>query len=220
MSSTANNVHGSLYEAQRAVMREVKYVQKQKSAQLGYAVATEADVIGALRDSMIQNGIVVAPVGVTMMDSRQWDNPKGGGGQVLNVRLAVTFRFAHVETKDFQDVVAAGEAQSFSDKACAAAMTMAQKYAMLEFFLLERGTDPEMVHEHRDEPNAENWAMAVASLTKVVSEQSLNNVMEKIRKDTSNFSDENITELAMYAERRRLEIRKSDARGDLRQWNS
>lgn len=210
-------MHASLAEAQRAVMQEVTYILKEKHQGLNYAVATEENVISALRPSMLRHGIVMCPIDITMMDAARWDGVKQG--QVVNlIRLIVTYRFTHADSKDFQDVRAVGESRSFEDKACAAAMTMAQKYALLEFFLLVRGTDPELVYEHRGERNEEQWQSAVSYIDGSATEQKLDSVMENIRtKARSYFSDDDIAELAMYCERRRLEIRKSESKRNLRQ---
>lgn len=202
----------NLASAQRAVMLEVSYVQKQHSKVLGYAIATEADVINAIRPAMLKHGIVVAPVKIEGLDSGRWEG-KNPGQVVSMIRLVVTYRFTHVDSGEFQDVQVVGESHSYGDKACAAAITIAQKYSLLEFFLLERGTDPELVHEHRGERNEQEWTKAVQAIDRVASENLLNNVLENIRtKAREHFSDEDLDELVMYGERRRRQIRNSEAK--------
>lgn len=200
----------SLAAAQQAVMSEVSYVKKQYAQMLRYDVATESDVIKALRKSMLRHGLSVAPVEVKPLGSDRWDGAKQG--QVVNlIRLVITYRFMHADSGEHLDVQVVGEAQSYSDKCCAAAMTMAQKYALLEFFLLERGTDPELVHEHGDEVNAEEWKKAVSAIDRSATEEKLDAVLENIRtKAVQHFSGDNLDELVMYGERRRREIRKND----------
>lgn len=202
--------HKSLAEAQLAVMEEVSYVQKQNIKGLSYAVATESDVIAALRPAMIKHGITSCPVAVAQMDSGRWETKTGGAMNMI--RLAVTYRFTHVPTKEFLDIQVVGEAANVSDKGSAAAMTQSQKYSLLEFFLLERGTDPDVIVDHRSDENKEVFRNAYSSLQKCATEGVLDRTLENIRSRTNDdgtrlLTDDQVDELAMYAEQFRRKIR-------------
>lgn len=204
------SIHKSLAEAQWAVMSQVSYVQKEKAAMLNYMVATEAAVIAALRPAMLEHRIVMAPVSVKLLESGERQNKNSVS---YMVRLAVTYRFTHVDSKEFMDVEVVGEAANTGDKGCAAALTISAKYAMLQFFMLERGNDPDIIHEHRGERNEAEWSRAVTYIDKAATETALDNVLESIRtKAREHFSNDDLAELAMYGERRRIEMRDAAAK--------
>jgi hypothetical protein len=191
-------------------MLEVEYVRKEKAAALNYTVATEAAVIAALRPAMLKNGIVMAPVAVALLESGERPNKSSVS---YMVRLAVTYRFTHVHSGDFIDCQSIGEAANTGDKGCAAAMTLSCKYALLQFFLLERGNDPDIIHEHKGERNEQEWSRAVQYIDKAATESALDNVMESVRtKAREHFSVDDLAEMAMYAERRRLDLRDQAAK--------
>lgn len=175
-----------------------------------YTVATEADVIAALRPAMVEHGLLMAPINVVQLESGYRETK--GGGTMTTVRLAITYRFSHVGGDDYLDVMSVGEAANVSDKGSAAAMTMAQKYALLQFFMIERGNDPETIATHRNEENAQKYRDAVQSLQRCLDEQRLNGVMERIRLATDVFDEDNLLELAMVAEKRRIAIRATETK--------
>ena len=203
----------SLAAAQAAVMRDVKYVQKTRVQNLSYTVATEADIIDALRPAMLEHGIVMAPTHVEVVGTGQWETKSGGTMNLI--RLLVTYTFSHVDSGEQQNVVVATEAANSGDKGCFAAMTMAMKYALLEFFMIERGNDPELIAEHADQQNIEQFRRAVSYLEKCTDEIKLDETMERARNSANpetgqrTFSDSDIVDLVGHAERQRLRIRSN-----------
>lgn len=144
----------SLYSAILAVMREVGYVQKKGRVQGGgmnYRFAGEADLLAALRPSMVEHGLVMLPLALDIQPIHEMLPTKYGDKPSRTVRVVSTYRLAH-ESGEHIDIQVAGEGQDKGDKATAKAMTIALKYALRQSFLIETGDDPDMSRPEADYP--------------------------------------------------------------------
>lgn len=137
-----------LLTAINTVMHAVGYVQKQRASGLNYSFAGEAALIAALRPAMVENGLTLVPVGMTILFSEGFSNTKGT--LMHHVRVGATYRLSHAPTGEREDLYAIGEAIDAGDKACNKAMTGAYKYALRQGFMIETGDDP-------DENPSENY---------------------------------------------------------------
>jgi hypothetical protein len=130
----------NLASAKLAVMAAVPYVRKHKAEHLNYSFAGEADLIASLRPAMLENGLSVAPIGVTVLEQGRYQTLKGG---LLNhVLAAVTYRPTHAPSGESEDCQVLGEASDAGDKAAPKALTGAYKYFLRQTFLIETGDDP------------------------------------------------------------------------------
>ena len=143
-----------LIQAMNEVMKEVGYVQKDKTMTFGerYSYAGEAAFIAAIRPPMVEHGIVFCPIRSELVHHEQYQNSKG---TLQNrVVISVTFRFSHVSGETL-DVSAMGEGIDSGDKATPKAMTSALKYALRQSFVIETGDDPDdtpSAHQERGQP--------------------------------------------------------------------
>lgn len=133
----ADNIHQAIHE----VMKEVGYVQKGSSPNLRYTFAGEADLIAALRPSMVAHGILVYPLKYENLVIERYTTDKGSS--MINARLVATFRFVHAPSETFVDVQSCGEGADSGDKSINKAMTDAYKYALRQTFEIETGDDPD-----------------------------------------------------------------------------
>ena len=172
--------HDSLHEAQLAVMSAVPYVQKQKTQGLNYTFASEAELIGKLHPAMRRHGITVRPSGITLLSEQEYQSK--GGARMVNVRALVTFTFHHGTEE--ADVVVMSEAADSGDKASPKMMTMALKYALRQFFLIETGDDPdEKAHKRAfeaDQQYGERVKMASQAICDAQTNAELQKVLSKI----------------------------------------
>jgi hypothetical protein len=130
-----------LASAKLAVMAAVPYVRKHKAEHLNYSFASESDLIASLRPAMLENGLSVAPIGVTVLEQGRYQTLKGG---LLNhVVAAVTYRLTHASSGESEDCQVLGEASDAGDKAAPKALTGAYKYFLRQTFLIETGDDPD-----------------------------------------------------------------------------
>lgn len=134
--SEAKNIH----EAINAVMKEVGYVQKTKTAGLNYSYAGEAALIQALRPSMVEHGIYVSVSKIHNVQREQYTTAKGTA--MVNTVINGVVRFTHV-SGDFVDVESGGEGSDAGDKSLNKAMTGMYKYALRQTFNIETGDDPD-----------------------------------------------------------------------------
>jgi hypothetical protein len=142
-------------KAKLAVMRDVKYLRKDKRMQAGgsYTYIGESAIVRRLRRAMIENGIAVAPINMELVSRESFQTAKGGTSH--STILKVTWRFSH-ESGQSEDVTTIGEAADHGDKATNKAMTAAKKYALLLWGLIETGDDP-------DDTSSEQFRRAPAS---------------------------------------------------------
>jgi hypothetical protein len=134
----AENIHQAILE----VMKEVEYVQKERSKGVNYTLKTENAVISAVRPAMVKHGIVMYPVQVDDLHHSSFE--AGKYDNHWNRLVAVhTYRFEHAPSGTHIDVAVIGDGADTGDKAGNKSMTTSKKYALLETFLLETGDDPD-----------------------------------------------------------------------------
>jgi len=152
--------HKTIHEALAAIYREVGYVHKSgKVDSFGakYTYAGEADLIAAVRPSMVDHEVYMHVAQVLNREHESFTNAKGT--LMHHVRLDVLVRFAHGTSGTFIDCMASGEGIDSGDKATPKALTGAFKYAIRQTFCIETGDDPDGTpssDQERREPAATN----------------------------------------------------------------
>jgi hypothetical protein len=131
----------NIHEAIIAVMKEVGYVQKKRSAGLSYSYAGEAALIEAVRPSMVEHGIYMHVQEITKVNRENYVTAKGTA--MANTLVQTVIRFEHAPSATFIDVPALGEGADSGDKSANKASTGAYKYAIRQTFCIETGDDPD-----------------------------------------------------------------------------
>lgn len=136
--ASSSNIHTAMLE----IMKQVSYIQKERSKDVNYTLKTENAVIQAIRPAMVEHGVYMYPVGVKDVEHSQFE-----AGKYKNIwnRIVAThvYRFVHAESDTHIDVEVLGDGADTGDKAGNKSMTTSKKYALLEAFLLETGDDPD-----------------------------------------------------------------------------
>ena len=200
--------HESLREAQLAVMEDVGYVQKLGkvgTGKFGYTYAGEKELIAQLRPSMVTHGVVMYPVKSDVYETESYTTEKGSRVSiVLGTRV---FRFEHVHSGDYTDVEVFAEASDRGDKRASKAMTLAKKYALREFFLIETGDDPDAEVTPRSTSNEDIFMRASAAINKADDVDALEETVAKIRRyNDANWSEEQTKQLSDLAVARKIII--------------
>jgi len=127
-----------------AIRERVTYVQK-RQADRGTAAA-QADVIRKLRPAMVEFGVLWYPISVEVVESESFTTMKGDKTKRWTHRhYKWTFRAENVDDpNDFRDTPVFSEGLDDQDKGCGKASTYADKYALIRFFNLEAGDDPDL----------------------------------------------------------------------------
>ena len=111
------------------VMTEVQYIQPTGfNLHLKYQYTTERDVIHAVRESMVKNGLVIFPIATRSV--RFQENVK-----INRFDVEVCYRVQHVSGEHIDVTVVVGSSDR-NDKGSQKAMVSALKYALKQLFLL------------------------------------------------------------------------------------
>lgn len=123
----------NVYQRISAVMKEVKYIQKNGyNAFHKYKYASEADYIESLRPSLLKHGLIILPMSQKVSVQ----------GELTTVEME--FKIVNVDDPtDFVVVPGVGQGMDKGDKGSYKATTGAKKYMLSLTFLVETGDDPE-----------------------------------------------------------------------------
>lgn len=141
-----------IHHAINGVYNNVGYVAKKGKVDIGnnrsYKFAGEAEFIAAIRPEMAEAGIYQQPLSVQIIANERIEFVKEWDGKVTRtyqhrVVIQSTYRFTHIYSGTFVDVVAVGEGMDSGDKSFNKAMTGANKYALRQLFMIETGDDPD-----------------------------------------------------------------------------
>ena len=114
-----------------------------------YNYVLESDVLQAVRDAAIKEGVVIRVDDMRLMDSRETSR----GNRI--VQLLVCFRIEDADSADVIDIPWFAEALDNEDKGIQKAVTSAYKYFLLKTFFVSTGDDPDGSAEQEPEPKAE-----------------------------------------------------------------
>ena len=199
--------HESLRAAQVAVMKDVGYVQKKGrvgSGNYGYTYAGEKELIAQLRPSMIKHCIVMYPDICEVIKTEDYTTSKGHRMSLFLGKRR--FCFEHVESGEQAFVEVFAEASDQGDKRASKAMTLAKKYALREFFLIETGDDPDAEVNKRVITNETVIKRALDSIKKS-SLEDLDSTREKvITYDGVEWSDNELIKINDACIKRREEL--------------
>ncbi len=134
------------------------YVQKdKKNKDQGYTFVSEAGYIAVIRPLLVENNVVMMPVGVKDCNMVLKQKPAADNKELLTTSMLVehiTVQIGFFDTQDGSCVIAEVRASGSdqNDKAAYKAMTGAMKYAMAKTFNLASGDDAE--DDRFSEPDA------------------------------------------------------------------
>lgn len=166
-----------LTAARLKVMEAVPYLRKRSSPNLNYTFAGEADLIQNLRPAMLANGITCHPVSIS--DVHKTDYQTSKGSVMRDVTAVLTYRMTHVSGES-EDVVVLAEAADSGDKSAAKLMTIGEKYALRQYFLIETGDDPDEVAAERASTNAQNVTKAMEMIAKAKVPEELDGLLDRV----------------------------------------
>lgn len=145
------------------VMNELPWVGKDgmvKGGGFGYAYATEAGFIAAVRPLFVKYGLIILPIEVHA------DNTKTEvAGKVTYVsNVHVVYRIYDTDSGEFIEVTMVGAGNDSGDKALYKALTGAFKYVLRQAFMIGTGDDPEATDEDGEDTEQSVIAKAVDKL--------------------------------------------------------
>lgn len=125
------------------VMKEAGYIQKDGQLTGGgnYKFLSEEKVTSVLHDAFEKAGLVIAPIGMEILEDRE--DTTRNGGILHNTRIRATYRLMDAEDGDSLDVQALGEGSDSGDKTLNKCMTAAYKYVLRQTVMISTGNDPD-----------------------------------------------------------------------------
>ena len=133
----------NFYQKVDKIIEETGFVPKNgRNVSQKYDYVKESDVVSMLRTKMAKYGITVAP----SMEKVEWLEPirTRSGGTMSHVEVDMTYKFMNADNpKEYEKVSMPGEGMDTGDKSINKAITASKKYALLLFFMLPSGDDPE-----------------------------------------------------------------------------
>lgn len=132
----------NIYQRINEIRKKVEYLKKDKQVQ-GYKVVTHDQVTGALRDFLIEYGVIVIPneMGSVMVNT---DTQTGSGTPWMRYEAKYTIEFVNMDTPEETIAInVSAHAMDTGDKAPGKALSYATKMAMLKLFSIETGEDDE-----------------------------------------------------------------------------
>ena len=202
--------HESLRHAQLAVMEDVSYVQKKGrvgDGKYSYTYAGEAELIAQIRPAMLKHGIVMYPVGSTHISTEEYTTNRGSRVSLFLGKRS--FAFQHIDSGEIAFIEVFAEASDSGDKRASKAMTLAKKYALREFFLIETGDDPDAVVLSRDEDNQYYVQRAVSGLESAESIEKLDEVYSKVQDyEAADFSGSQLENLSKIYSNKKAALAK------------
>ena len=140
-----------------SVMKEVGYIQKEKKSGVSFLVKSEQAILSAIRPLMLENDLIMVPVGIEDTKWNQNEVLNRAGKTIMSNQFqgVFTYRVIHTVSGESIDVKVMGSGESRGDdKAPYMANTGSKKYALLDTFLMETGDDPDN-HDYEDEDEDE-----------------------------------------------------------------
>lgn len=149
-ATPSSSTQRSLVRKLAEVMAAVERIPKNGFNKFhGYAYATEADVVDAVRSELAARQVMLLP-SVTAHEVR--DIVTAGGKSERLVTLSMTFTAHDGESGESLSFTALGQGQDPGDKAGYKAATGATKYALMKLFLIPTGDDPEADSKAPEKP--------------------------------------------------------------------
>lgn len=197
----------NIYQRLNQVMKEVKYIQKEsKKVNNQYTFVSHDQVASALHDPMANNGIVMIP---TILDLVQ-------DGNKTTVKMDISFINSDNPSDKF-GVVYYGYGIDAQDKGIGKAVSYAVKYALLKTFCLETGDDVErdnIDHSTKDQDEKKE-------MSEVIKKRLFNDISEEDYQWYEKYINAFVEKLKLTYETAIFKIaKKPDHKKDFYSWKS
>ena len=136
----------NIYQKINNVMKNIEYLAKDDKVEFGntkYKAISEEKVTTAVRNELVNQGIVILPV---MQESTVTELIRTEKAVNQRADVHTRYRIQNIEDKDdYIEVESNGSGVDTQDKAVGKAMTYAYKYMLLRTFAIPTGEDPDKI---------------------------------------------------------------------------
>ncbi len=178
MTNTATTRPGEMiYELMPKIMADVPSIGKdRKNTGQGYSFRGIDDVYNALNGILAKHSVFMS---AEILDVKREERPSKSGGTMAFVQAHVRYRF-NAPDGSYITTDSLGEGMDSGDKATPKALSVAQKYALFQAFLIPT-SDPTKDVEHDDPEPAYIEKKAAPPAEKITTDQGL--VIKKLLND-------------------------------------
>jgi hypothetical protein len=176
----------NIYEKINEVMKRIEYLTKDDKVSFGttqYKAISEEKVTTAVRNEMVNVGIVIIPIEQEMNVVELMRTDKS-----VNQRTDVNTKYRIQNIDDVNDYIIAsssGSGVDTQDKGVGKAMTYAYKYLLLRTFAIPTGEDPDKISSAEiDDRIAKEKATTQNKADNNEKQQTISLTMEKALKDS------------------------------------
>lgn len=136
----------NIYQKINEVMKNIEYLSKDDKVEFGntkYKAISEEKVTTAVREQLIQQGIVIIPI---KQESTNKELIRTDKSVNMLTEVHTTYRIQNADdVNDFIEVESNGSGVDTQDKGVGKAMTYAYKYMLLRTFAIPTGEDPDKI---------------------------------------------------------------------------
>lgn len=136
----------NIYQKINEVMKNIGYLSKDDKVEFGntkYKAISEEKVTTAVREQLIQQGIVIIPI---KQESTNKELIRTDKSVNMLTEVHTTYRIQNIDdVNDFIEVESNGSGVDTQDKGVGKAMTYAYKYMLLRTFAIPTGEDPDKI---------------------------------------------------------------------------
>jgi hypothetical protein len=144
MHKIPHSAEHNLYQRINAVQREVGYLKKDKTVDNRYTVATYDNMIGEVRDALIEHGIVVETRFIRGQAVESGGTSKNGA-KWIRYEAEYSVAFVNIDRPDDRsEMSVSAHADDSGDKGPGKAQTYATKAIIKKVLMLETGDDEEV----------------------------------------------------------------------------
>jgi hypothetical protein len=161
--SSAAPATGNIYQRIPAIMRDIEAIPKdRRNQQQGYSFRGIDDVYNLIHPVMAKHGVFMSCV---ILSDRTEERKSNKGNALIYRVINARYRFT-ADDGSFIETDVIGEGMDSGDKSANKAMSVGQKYALLQVFMVptDDPKDPEN-ENHEVEPKAERPAHSVTPAT-------------------------------------------------------
>jgi len=180
----------NIYQRLIEVMREVRYIEKEKKTVNGqYRFVSHDAVTSATAEAFIKHGVYAKPRiiknDISTIAVSRWDKYAKANKEETNFvcNVEVEYDFINIDNPDdrVSGINGLGQGIDSQDKACGKAISYACKYALLKALGIETGDDPEKDTDFNIAPKKNQFAGLAETAGQDLKEQAEESRLDKLK---------------------------------------
>lgn len=202
----------NIYQKINEVMKNIEYLSKDDKVEFGntkYKAISEEKVTTAVREQLIQQGIVIIPI---KQESTNKELIRTDKSVNMLTEVHTTYRIQNADdVNEFIEVESNGSGVDTQDKGVGKAMTYAYKYMLLRTFAIPTGEDPDKISSAETDKKIKDEVEKEKEIegNKIISQNLINGLDKAI--ENANIPQETVLKLlSKYGYKNTAEIQNKN----------